>query len=416
MTRRNPPAKWVLPDVVNPPDRICYKIEVPNNLYHKAAFFGALLDLASAYKWSDDPAHTAKDVALVWRQIVDDLMVQDCEPAPPTVIGGGAEGGDENMIRQNPSNPCELQTSINGTDWCTFADFSLCIPAGSQPGGGVPQPGPGGGSECYQGALDAKGLWLAPVVVSTGDVLEVQNATGAGYDGSVSLRWYCPTGQTFFAGSCVNVPQTDPGDPLNTVGHMRLIWNIAGVFYDAMAGPVTVPGGVTDAQAILQVNDPVLADNSGTYQFSVCVTNNGAATWSSDFNFVLSPYSGIVTISFGHWTAGSGVEGDNNGANQLFTFVVDLAMSAVTIESATMIYSAGGGSGASQSTQFSTNAGLYGTPGVPGSGSNLTYQVIATAAGATALEGAIGSGTTNAQVTLKHLIVTGLGAKPVGWP
>src|SRR5690348_3546194 len=37
----------------------------------------------------------------------------------PVLGSSGADEGDLNMIRQNPSNPCELQTSIDGVTWCT---------------------------------------------------------------------------------------------------------------------------------------------------------------------------------------------------------------------------------------------------------------------------------------------------------
>jgi hypothetical protein len=64
MTRKNPPAQWVLPDVVNPPDSICITVPVPNDRKHIGAFYGALFNLTSARFWQDDLAHTAREVAL----------------------------------------------------------------------------------------------------------------------------------------------------------------------------------------------------------------------------------------------------------------------------------------------------------------------------------------------------------------
>lgn len=69
--RRNEPAKWTLPTVINPEGRRCVMIEVPDERFHIAAFRGAMLHLAEAYKWADDPDHTAREVALVWRGIID---------------------------------------------------------------------------------------------------------------------------------------------------------------------------------------------------------------------------------------------------------------------------------------------------------------------------------------------------------
>lgn len=73
MARRNPPARWTLPEIVNPPTRKCFTILVPNEPYHIAAFRGALLNLASAYNWQDDLDHTAKDVANVWKSVIVDV-------------------------------------------------------------------------------------------------------------------------------------------------------------------------------------------------------------------------------------------------------------------------------------------------------------------------------------------------------
>lgn len=73
MSRRNPPAQYVLPSVVNPASRKCYTILVPDEPQHIAAFNGAILSLASAYNWADDPDHTAKDVALVWREVWEQM-------------------------------------------------------------------------------------------------------------------------------------------------------------------------------------------------------------------------------------------------------------------------------------------------------------------------------------------------------
>lgn len=73
--RKNPPARWTLPTVVSPADSVCFRVPVPNDVFHIAAFKGALWSLAKAYSWSNDDAHTAKDVAAVWLAIYDSLEV-----------------------------------------------------------------------------------------------------------------------------------------------------------------------------------------------------------------------------------------------------------------------------------------------------------------------------------------------------
>jgi len=81
MTRRNPPAKWVLPITINPPARKCFTILVPDEELHVAAFRGALLSLASGYNWADDPLHKARLVARVWKDVVDNVF--ECGAAIP---------------------------------------------------------------------------------------------------------------------------------------------------------------------------------------------------------------------------------------------------------------------------------------------------------------------------------------------
>jgi len=81
--RRNPPAKWVLPDIVDPP-RICFMVPVPNDRKHIAAFRGALLNLASARHWQDDIDHTALLVAAVWQEIYDEVNMTCCDECPET--------------------------------------------------------------------------------------------------------------------------------------------------------------------------------------------------------------------------------------------------------------------------------------------------------------------------------------------
>lgn len=285
MTRRNPPARWVLPAIVDPPRRRCFIIEVPDEPQHIAAFRGALLDLGSAYKWGNDTAHTARQVAAVWREVI--ALMRNCDTRPPQSVG--TDGGSEFMIRQNPDNPCILESSLDGVTWCAWADLSLCLGNPPQPGAGAEQPAPNGGQACYNGELQAAFSWLLPTLVNTGDTLSLQSVTGAGADGGGF--WYCPDGLHFIAGNCLSgTATTSGGDPLPSAAHMRLLWKIAGVYYDAMGGAITVPSGVAGQQVELVVNDSAPSNNSGVYRFTACVINNQAGTWESLSDFSLSPY------------------------------------------------------------------------------------------------------------------------------
>jgi hypothetical protein len=114
MPRRNPPAKWVLPATVNPVNRRCIKISVPDDPAHIAAFRGALLALASAYNWGDDLAHTARSVALVWRDILDNSLNWGCD-------------GVQTIIQFD--DLCGLKWSYNGGDTWTTISLAACADA-----------------------------------------------------------------------------------------------------------------------------------------------------------------------------------------------------------------------------------------------------------------------------------------------
>jgi hypothetical protein len=112
-----------LPDVVRPLKTVCFQVEVPDDPWYLRAWFGTFFELASARSWDDDPDHTALEVARVWLEIALKLK-SGCAPA---LSVAGTDGGDDYMIRQNPDNPCLLESSVDGMTWCTWADLSKCL-------------------------------------------------------------------------------------------------------------------------------------------------------------------------------------------------------------------------------------------------------------------------------------------------
>lgn len=114
MSKRYPRAKWVLPGDIHPVGTRCFQIVVPDDPYYIAAFRGALLNLASASQWQDDPEHKAREVAAVWRPLIDG--VTDC----------GA--GSMFDVRQNGALPCKLEKTADGVIWVQFANLRLCAP------------------------------------------------------------------------------------------------------------------------------------------------------------------------------------------------------------------------------------------------------------------------------------------------
>jgi len=262
MSKRYPRAKWVLPLVVDPPERICFTIDVPNDIQHLAAFRGAILNLCSAMQWQDDIAHTAKDVAQVWFDVYS--KIRRCAETSDD-SGITLEDFMSQQIRLKPGDPCIIQMWCID-DWQDWYDPRSCIP------GTIEQPTDGDDIEpgqCreWDVSLRANEKWLLPAVVSENDVIEVTAASGAWNDGGIG--WNCVNGQTFALGACVSDDPGEISDPLPAVNHMRLVQSIDGTFYDAYNTLTVVPGGVSDGQVFFQANDDPIDDNSGAVSFHV---------------------------------------------------------------------------------------------------------------------------------------------------
>lgn len=78
---------YQLPAVVDPVGKICVCVPVPNDQNHIRAFLGQLDMLAKWYTWAKDEAHTGKDAAEIWRDVVAQVreaIDMDCG------CGGGA--------------------------------------------------------------------------------------------------------------------------------------------------------------------------------------------------------------------------------------------------------------------------------------------------------------------------------------
>lgn len=61
---------YSLPDEIDPP-RIRFCVEIPDNLFHIMAFWGALTELTKWWNWQRDEAHTALLVTAVWKDVIE---------------------------------------------------------------------------------------------------------------------------------------------------------------------------------------------------------------------------------------------------------------------------------------------------------------------------------------------------------
>jgi|SRR5882724_5375308 len=335
--RKNPPAKWVLPDVIDPP-RICFTVPVPNDRKHIAAFRGALYNLTSARFWQDDLAHTALLVAKVWQDIYDEVIA--CTEPIPDNQGVSLDEDISMQIRLNPDDPCVIQM------WCidhweNWYDPRVCGPVASQPGGGdeaTAHPEPGS-CDTYHAQMRANSQWIAPFVVNAGDVITMSHGTGAGHDPAL-VQWNCIGGRTYFAGDCVGFSVFSAGDQLSTAYHMQLIMNVDGVWYDAFT-PLTVPSGVSNSPVLFQINVPAgaLAVVDGSYTFDVEQCNNAPVTWCQEFDFSLSNYGWYADAgSYGTYVVGVGWQSDYVPSSARLS--INVAFSSSTITSVRVVGSA----------------------------------------------------------------------------
>jgi hypothetical protein len=330
----------------------------------------------------------------------------------------GAESGDEFMLRQNPDNPCLLETSVNGVDWCVWADLSKCTGQAQQPAKGSPNP-PSGGCTNSFGTVEFGSRWMLPQNVSTGDVITVTNAVGTWASALDLYIPRCPDGNIFFEVGCVSgTGHTEPGDPAPSINHDSLIAFDGTNYYDC--GPasdntpvvITIPGGISNANLFFFANTP---DTSGfgAVNFDVQYCNNQAVPWSSTLDFASNTYSSIVTVVHGTWVPGRGYEsvplgGPDTDDVQLtinFGASADLTYGALTYDSTA------NGSGPDNSVQISPP---FSSGDTVLSGTNTIVKVENHTA--SSMDVSADSGSSSATMHLVRLVLHGTGTKPAALP
>lgn len=286
MARRNPPAKWVLPDVVNPTGRKTITLCIPDEPQHIAAFRGALQALGSAYNWADDEAHTAKDVAQVWRDVIDI--------------------GDNCMeFRQDG---CHLYLVANGIETMIYngqecIDNNIADGTLAKANSGYIGPMAAGSCHTYTVKLGIGDNWICPNAINSGDTILLSNWQGGATDlGQLEVFWTCPSGTAYNLGNCsdtVRSPTIYGTDPLQSAPHLAVIGQIGSTYYDVWnstsgisPAEYTVPGGVVNQPFHLQMNIGALVGEVATGEMWGEVTVCNKSRWCKQWDFSMGNQQG----------------------------------------------------------------------------------------------------------------------------
>jgi len=315
------PMKWPLPDVVHPPDTVCFQIEVPNNRAYIGAFYGAMFLLTKPYAWGDDAAHTALEVGAVWRKIFDGLTRNNCNVCPP----------DNSFILEDcdmelRQEGCLLQAKCFDGSWVTIYDPTNCISSGSV----NPTPGsqltPGTCAK-YPFTLQGNGQAVLPVLVSPGDTIQLSDGSGA-WSGDNGLVWHCPDGSGYILGGCIGSPTIDPTAPVPTAPFMSVIAFIDGNYYQIQPGVFPVPSGITaNSQVTFLANDADLSDNVGSISFTAEV----CAAADDLFSISYGVGTGPTTARYGdNFTIASAATGGVQAFDMTFSPCVKLTILGYT--------------------------------------------------------------------------------------
>lgn len=320
---------WVLPSVVDPEDTFCFRIQVPNDQAHIAAFVGALWELQYWFNWQHDDLHSGTAVAQVWRRYLD-AAIDD--------MNAGLGCGDLSQL-QFQQDECGLQVSFNGgTTWTTIYDPTTCIATGVQDGivqaisDGLlqqagdqqsPQAPPSiGACRTYHVVLDADKKWNCPSPIASGDTIQILTSKGGWSDGSLLgalSTWFCPDGLEYQLGSCQGTTHTDSGDPMPTQPHMIPVGHFDSTWFNP-ATIYTVPTGHTSEALEIQANDGTLSDNLGSIEFDVEICSGGSA-WCYHVDFRLSD-GGFVDQNTGEGVYVSGVGWQSTKSNGSYATIV----------------------------------------------------------------------------------------------
>jgi hypothetical protein len=286
-----------LPSNTNPTGTRCIQIIIPDDDEWERDLYGEVWRLTRWMLWERDLTKSGKPVADRWLKAISTWSHCDDSPTPP--FHPGIEEDEEMPITVD----CDCNVFYNCPDGTQGqlpnmdqVQNMINQPGGpDSPGGGAPQPTPGGGCASYHGTLIGSQQWVVPTPVSTGDTIEA-----SGFAGATNLTgdpfWFGPNGLLYFAGQYQ--PKTGAvfaGNPVPAELTQGLVVKLQGNYYSLIDGVFTVPSGVNNEQPVILLNTDVPGDLSGSVNFDLKVCNNGAA----NISIMYSHGSGPTTVDFG---------------------------------------------------------------------------------------------------------------------
>lgn len=170
----------------------------------------------------------------------------------------------------------------------------------------------------YHVTLNTAQRWISPIPIRANYTIQITNARGGASGGTPS--WYCPSGAGYVLGACnMAFAHQEPTDPIPTANHMRLIMKYNGNFYDAYNLTHTVSSSLVGAHDLeFQVNDDLIGDNAGDYQFDLQICNYGACV----------PFAGLgpeyMSFSFADGIFTMSAIAPNPGSNGAYQCYVDV--------------------------------------------------------------------------------------------
>jgi len=370
--RRNPPARYALPDVLQPSDSKCFQISVPNDLKHIAAFQGQIKALASAYSWSDDPDHNALLAAEAWKSVFDDLCLDPspCGAEVPSILCISGDFADDTYgYAPAIAAPCS-PAYVSGTGWQSCFDSSV-------------------GDIIYVIRPFDSATFVRSYEYKT------DGAVGFAYDIIV----------TFYLHGAVAYTHT--------------------VSFTA-GGPGSI-GDTPDVQADLVlvqvVHTTVVSDDTLTLKdWSLCYTGDfpmsqPPSVWTSFFDFTVSLYG--LTLNYGVWTSGVGIVGDVHfGADMVSGVDINVSPDA-HLETAIMVYSMSGAGGTDETVRLGfVIGGTFNPMFLIHTGGDGTHRSFGGAVNSdvSLINMTLNTGNLTGSNVIESLVMTGTGTKPSGWP